>query len=160
VLADDTFLTGSALVPVTRPPENARCSKTDYPLIQGDKNRAVVGCWPIAISPSGVRVEIIEFSRLLTHALATLVVIDGDRRLYVDYPAEFKGPGDDLWRADDGGEIHADGFKVVFLLKRGSTYVLAVDWAGAEGDALSVHAADSGSQFKEVVTDSWYRSPI
>jgi hypothetical protein len=160
VLADDAFLTGATLMPFTRQPGNARCSKTDYPLIQADKNRAVVGCWPIAVSASGIRVAIIEFSRLLTHALATLVVIDGDRRMYVDYPAEFKGPGDDLWRADDGGEIHADGFEVVFLLKRGTTYLLAVDWAGAEGDALSVHVAESGNQFKEVVSDSWYRSPI
>jgi len=160
VLADDTFLSGAALVPFARPPQNARCSKADYPPIQTDKNRAVVGCWPIAASSSGLRINIVEFSRLLTHALATLVVIDGERRMYVDYPAEFKGPGDDLWRADDGGEIHAEGFEVVFLLKRGSTFFLGVDWAGAEGNALSVHAAEAGSQFKEVVTDSWYRSPM
>jgi hypothetical protein len=112
------------------------------------------------VAPSGVRVNIIEFSRLLTHALAALVVIDGDRRMYVDYPAEFKGPGDDLWRVDDGGEIHAQGFQVVFLMKRGATYLLGVDWTGAEGNALSVHVAEGGSQFKEIVTDSWYRSPI
>jgi hypothetical protein len=148
------------LISLDRPPENARCSKADYPPIQGDKNRAVVGCWPIAVAPSGVRVNIIEFSRLLTHALAALVVIDGDRRMYVDYPAEFKGPGDDLWRVDDGGEIHAQGFQVVFLMKRGATYLLGVDWTGAEGNALSVHVAEGGSQFKEIVTDSWYRSPI
>jgi hypothetical protein len=41
-----------------------------------------------------------------------LVAIDGDRRMYVDFPAQFTGPGDDLWRADDGGEIHAEGFNV------------------------------------------------
>ena len=159
VLADESFLAGAIVVPLTRAPRDARCSKADYPPIQSDRNRAVVGCWPIATGPSGLRANIIEFSRLLTHALATLVLLDGDRRLYVDYPAEFKGPGDDLWRADDGGEIHPEGFDVVFLLKRGSTYVLAVDWAGAEGNSLAVHVAD-GAQFKEVLTDSWYRSPL
>ena len=113
--------------------------------------------------PNRVRefsVAIIEFARRLTQALASLVVIDGERRMYVDYSAEFKGPGDDLWRVDDGGEIHAEGFEVVFLLKRGTTYVLAVDWAGAEGNALSVHTAEGGGQFKEVISDSWYRSPM
>ena len=160
VLGDESFLAGATVVPLTRPPRDARCSRADYPPIQSDKNRAVVGCWPIAAGPSGLRANIIEFSRLLTHALATLVVIDADRRLYVDYPAEFRGPGDDLWRADDGGEIHAEGFEVVFLLKRGSSYFLAVNWAGAEGSALSLHAAEAGSQFRELVTDSWYRSPL
>ena len=160
VLAEESFLTGATPVPLKRPPENARCSRADYPPIQSDKMRAVVGCWPIAASPSGVRIAIVEFSRLLTHALATLVVIDDDRRMYVDYPAEFKGPGADLWRADDGGEIHADGFEVVFLLKRGTTYVLAVNWAGAEGNALSLHTAEGSGQFKEVLAGSWYRSPM
>jgi hypothetical protein len=160
VLADESFLAGTTRVSLQRPPRDARCSRANYPPIQGEKNRAVVGCWPIAASSGDVQIDIIEFSRLLTHALATLVVLDGDRRLYVDYPAEFKGPGDDLWRADDGGEIHAEGFEVVFLLKRGSTYVLAVDWAGAEGSALSLHIAEGSGPFKEVLSDSWYTAPM
>lgn len=160
VLADESFLTGAAVVPLKRPPQSARCSKAAYPQFQADKDRPVVACWPIADGGPGVQVAILEFSRRLTRALASLVVIEGDRRTYIDYPADFKGPGESLWRADDDGEIHAEGFEVVFLLKRGTTYVLAVDWAGAEGNALSVHTADGGAQFKEVLTDSWYRSPI
>lgn len=160
VLADESVLEGATVVPLKRPPSSARCAKAAYPQFQADKDRPVVGCWPIADSSSGLQVAILEFSRRLTRALASLVVIDGDRRTYIDYPAEFKGPGETLWRVDDGGEIHAEGFEVVFLLKRGTTYVLAIDWAGAEGNALSVHTADGGGQFTEVVTDSWYRSPM
>ena len=55
---------------------------------------------------------------------------------------KFKGPGADLWRVDDGGEIHAEGFDVLFLLTRGTTYWMALNWAGAEGSALSLHAAE------------------
>ncbi len=160
VVADESFLTGAAVVPLTRPMQTARCSKVAYPQLQSDKDRPVVACWPIAEGGSGVQVAIVEFSRRLTRALASLVVMDGDRRTYIDYPADFKGPGETLWRVDDGGEIHAEGFEVVFLLKRGATYVLAIDWAGAEGNALSVHTAEDGGQFQEVVTDSWYRSPM
>ena len=158
-LTDESFSAGGTLMRLTRPRADARCSRADYPSFQADKGRPVVGCWPIATS-GNIQVAVIEFSRRLTHALASLVVVDGDRRLYIDYPAEFKGPGDDLWRVDDGGEIHADRFDIVFLLKRGSTYVLAVDWKGAEGDALSVHTAEDSAQFKELVSDSWYRSPL
>jgi hypothetical protein len=160
VLADESLTAGATLMSLKRPPQNARCSKAEYPQIQVEKQRAVVGCWPIAEGAAGIHVAIVEFSRYLTRALASLVVVDGDRRMYIDYPADFRGPGADMWRADDGGEIHAEGFEVVFLLKRGTTYVLAVDWSGAEGDALSVNVAEDGGQFKEVITDSWYRSPM
>ena len=160
LLAEESFGAGATVVSLKRPPQDVRCSKTTYPQIQADKGRPVLGCWPIAESPAGIQIAVIEFSRHLTQALASLVVIDGERRFYVDYPATFKGPGDDLWRVDDGGNIHAEDFTVVFLLKRGTTYVLAIDWAGAEGNALSLHVAEGGGQFKEVVSDSWYRSPI
>jgi hypothetical protein len=160
VLADEAFVIGATVLPLKRPVKDARCSKSRYPDFQADKGRPVVGCWPIAQSGAGIQVAIIEFSRLLTRALASLVVIDGKRRTYIDYPTDFKGPGDDLWRADDGGQIHAEGFNVVFLLKRGTMYVVAVDWAGAEGNALSVHAAEGAGQFKEIISDSWYRSPM
>ncbi len=136
VLADESFLAGATLVPLKRPPQKARCSTAMYPQFQADKDRPVVGCWPIAESTAGIQTAIIEFSRRLNNALASLVVVDGDRRMYIDYPADFRGPGSDLWRADDGGEIHAEGFEVVFLLKRGSTYLLAIDWAGAEGKCV------------------------
>ena len=160
MLADEAFLAGATVVPFTRPPQNARCSKAKYPQFQAEKGRPVVGCWPIAESASGMQIAIIEFSRRLNQALASLVVADGEQRMYIDYPADFKGPGADLWRADDGGEIHADNFDVVFLLKRGSTYLIAIDWAGAEGNALSLHAAEGPGQFKELITESWYRSPL
>src|SRR5687767_12661943 len=107
MLADESFVAGATVLPLKRPADEARCAKTRYPEFQADKGRPVVGCWTIAESTAGARVAIIEFARRLTDALASLIVVDGDRRIYVDYPARFKGPGDDLWRVDDGGEIHA-----------------------------------------------------
>jgi hypothetical protein len=160
LVSDEAFLAGTTVIPLTRPPQDARCSKAQYPAIQAVKSRPVVACWPIGVSPGGVQVAIVEFARRLSDALASLVVTDGDRRLFVDYPARFNGPGADLWRADDGGEIHAEGFEVVCLLKRGSTYLLAINWRGAEGNALSLHIADTGDQFREIITTSWYRAPI
>jgi hypothetical protein len=164
VLVSDPFLTGAVLVPLKRPSQTARCAKARYPELQADKDRPVVACWPIADGPPHLQVAIVEFARRLTNALASLVVvepmIDAYIRTYVDYPAQFTGPGSDLWRADDGGEIQPEGFEVVFLLRRGAGYVIGIDWAGAEGRALSVHISDGPGQFKEVVSDSWYHSPL
>jgi hypothetical protein len=159
LLADETFLTGVTVVPLKRPTQGARCSKGHYPQFQAAKSRPVVACWPIGESPSGVQIAVIEFARRLSHALASLVVIDGDRRMYVDYPAEFRGPGADLWRVDDGGEVHPESFEAVFLLKRGTAYWIVIDWAGTEGNNLSLQTAD-GEQFKEMLTTYWYRSPL
>ena len=160
LIADETFLAGAMPVTIARPPETARCSKAMYPDFQADKGRPVVGCWPIAGPSAGIQIAVVEFTRRLNQALAALVVVEGDRRMYIDYPADFRGPGSDLWRADDGGEIHAEGFCVMFLLKRGSTYLLALDWKGAEGSALSLHTADGAGQFKELISESWYRAPM
>lgn len=160
LVMDEAFLAGTTVIPLTRPPLDARCLKAQYPAIQAIKSRPVVACWPIGGSPGGIQVAIVEFARRLSDALASLVVTDGDRRLFVDYPARFNGPGADLWRADDGGEIHAEGFEVVCLLKRGSTYLLAIDWRGAEGNNLSLQTVESGDQFTEVIAAYWYRSPI
>jgi len=159
-LTPESLMIGSTAIALTRPAEGARCPRSHYALFETDKGRAVVACWPIAESASGTEIAIIEFSRRLTHALASLVVIDGERRAYVDYPAEFNGPGADLWRADDGGEIHPEGFEVVFFLKRGSSYVAGISWAGAEGVVLSLLTAADSGQFQEMITDSWYRSPL
>jgi hypothetical protein len=159
MLVDESFLAGATLLPLKRPADDARCLTSRYRDFQMDKGRPVVGCWPIAESAAGVRVALIEFERRLTSALASLVVLDNNRRLYVDYPAQFKVPGDDLWRVDDGGELYPQAFDVVFVLKRGSTYLLAVDWGGAEGSALSLHISEGGGPFKQVLSDSWYRAP-
>lgn len=159
-LAVDSFIAGTTPVPLRRAAEQNRCSRDLYPHFESAKSRPVVGCWPIAESPSGARVVLIEFARRLRYALASLAVIDQSRRMYVDYPADFTGPGADLWRADDGGEIHPDGFEIVFLMKRGSSYLMAISWSAAEGVSLSLLTAADSDQFTEVIEDSWYRSPM
>lgn len=160
LVADDAFLTGTTQIALARPRAGTPCPRDWYPSFQAAKSRPVVACWPVAGGNAGVHVAVIEFARWLSQALASLAVIDGDRHIFVDYPAEFHGPGADLWRADDGGDVHADGFDVIFLLRRGPAYVLGLDWRGAEGSALSVLTAEDGDRFSEVLQDFWYRSPL
>jgi hypothetical protein len=159
-LAVDSFLAGATPVRLGRAADGSRCARDLYPHFGSAKSRPVVGCWPIAQSPTTTRVVLIEFARRLRYALASLAVVDGDTRMYLDYPADFTGPGADLWRVDDGGEIHAEDFEIVFLMTRGAAYVMAVAWSGAEGIALSLVTAEGDSDFRQVIGDSWYRSPL
>ena len=96
-------------------------------------------------------------SRARSRALLSSMAIAGCTSTI---PPTSKAPATISGGPTTAAEIHAEGFEVVFLLKRGTTYVLAVDWAGAEGNALSVHTAEGGGQFKEIISDSWYRSPM
>jgi hypothetical protein len=103
---------------------------------------------------------LVEFERRGTTALASVVVTDGPRTIFADYPAEFRGAGQDLWRADDGGELSPEGWSVVCLLQRETGYALAIAWSGTEGDSLSLWASDGGDRFVQVVRDYWYRAPM
>jgi hypothetical protein len=155
-LAADSFIAGTAPVPLRRAADGSRCSRDLYPDFESAKQRPV----PIAESPAGADVVLVEFARRLRYALASLAVVDRDRRMYVDYPADFTGPGADLWRVDDGGEIHARDFESVFLMTRGSSYLMAIAWSAAEGIALSLLISEEEHDFRQVISDSWYRSPL
>jgi hypothetical protein len=103
---------------------------------------------------------LVEFARQDADALASVVLLDGGRAIRADYPAVFKGAGHDLWRADDGGVLSPEGFHVVFLLQRGTSYTLGVNWFGGEGASLAVFASNGDGQFTPVINDYWYQAPF
>jgi hypothetical protein len=100
-----------------------------------------------------------EFSRIGESALASVVLTDGQRVLFGDYPAKFRGEGADLWRVDDGGELSAEGFDLVFVAQQGQQYALAVSWAGTEGRSLGVFVSDGGAALNPVIKDYWRQMP-
>ena len=158
-LASDSLLAESTILAVSRV-NNTVCPRTFYARFEADRSRPVVSCWLIGDSEKSVRVFVIEFARLLNHALASIAVFDGTNATYVDFPAQFAGPGADLWRVDDGGDIHPESFQIVCLLRKGDSYVLGLEWIGSEGAALSLWTATNGNTFVPVINDSWYRSPL
>jgi hypothetical protein len=50
--------------------------------------------------------------------------------------------------------------RVVFLLRRGESVTLGIDFLGPEGDSLSVWTATTEDRFTPVLRDYWYRSPL
>ena len=158
-LASDALLAESTFLPVTRV-DSASCPRNLYARFEADRSRPVVSCGLIADSEKGIRVFVIEFARLLNQALASIAVFDGTTATYVDFPARFAGPGADLWRVDDGGEIHPESFQIVCLLRKSGSYVLGLQWDGSEGAALSLWTGTGGNTFAPVLNESWYRSPL
>ena len=156
-LATDALLAGSTVLNVTSPESPGVCLQPGR--FATLRDRPVVHCWPLARLTPDTHVVLVEFERRGRDALASLVLVDGSRALFADIRAEFRGPGEDLWRADDGGVLSPEGMTIVCALQRGSWYALATAWAAAEGRSLSLWIADGGDRFTQAINDYWYQAP-
>ena len=159
-LASDPLLSSAALLPAELPAGSGECDPDDRRLLTSSRSRLVLNCWAIARLPADRRLVLVEFARQDKDALASVVLMDRDRLIFADYPALFRGEGEDLWRVDDGGELSPKEFEVVFLLQRSTFYALGVHWHGAEGASLAVFVSNGDNRFTKVIKDYWYRAPV
>ncbi len=159
-LPSDSLLSSATWLPGKPSAGSSECGPDVRRRLASSRNRPVVKCWPIAGLPADRRLVLAEFARRDKDALASVVLIDRDRTVFADYPATFKGEGQDLWRVDDGGVLSPDGFRVVFLLQRGKSYVLGVSWGGSEGQSLAVFVSHDDNRFSPALRDYWYQAPI
>lgn len=155
-LASDTLLADAAVLP---PKETTgSCDQSVIDRLAAARSRAIVSCHRLADLPENQRMVLVEFEPRDGTALASLVLLDADRSIFNDYPAEYRGPGADIWRVDDGGVLSAEWFHIVFALRRGGVYTLGVDWVGSEGSNLAV-LVSSADGFNTVLNDYWYQAP-
>lgn len=159
-VASASLLSSATLLPIQPLTESKECGQEVRPRLASSRNRPVVRCWRIADLPTGRSLVLAQFARQGTDALASMVLLDRDRTIFEDYPAKYEKEGQDLWRVDDGGVMTPDGFEVVFLLQRGDSYVLALGWAGSEGQSLTVAVSNDATRFTKVIVDYWYRAPL
>jgi hypothetical protein len=156
-LASEAFVTGSEVLTIVAPEGSAACRQPER--FATLRDRPVINCWPLARLGLAAHVALLEFERRGKDALASVVLIDGARMMFADVPAEFRGPGEDLWRVDDGGVLSPHGITLVCALKRGRWHALATAWAGAEGRSLSLWIAERSDRFTKVINDYWYQAP-
>ena len=123
------------------------------------RSRAVAHCWTIARVGADRAIALLEFERRGKDALAALTVVDPQRAVFADYPAEFRNEGADLWRVDDGGKLSSEGFQIVCVLLTKAGYALGVVWHGSEGRSLQLWTETEGGRFVVVISDYWYHSP-
>ena len=156
-LAGGPLLAGSRVLGVAAPVGSGACVQRDrFGTLRG---RRVVHCWPIARLAPGKQIALLEFERREKDALASLVFVDGTRAMFADYPAEFRGAGEDLWRADDGGVLSPEGFDIVYALQRGGWHALGIAWSGSEGQSLSLWISERSERFTKAINDYWYQLP-
>src|SRR2546423_9664193 len=158
-VATDSLLQNAEVLPVRASSSPAPCASDEQRRFAAVRERRMKSCWSLAaVQPDGA-VGVAEYVPLGPHALASLIVVSTERGMVVDFPAEYKSDGEDLWRADDAGEFTPDGFAVPFMIRRAGTYFIPVAWSGSEGVSLSLFALDSDGPGRRVVSDYWYRAP-
>ena len=159
LLAADSLLASAALLPAQSPAAPGICSLDVRSRLESSRHRRVANCWPIASVAAGRSIVLAEFARQDRDALASLALLDNGRTIFADYPAVFRGEGQDLWRVDDGGILSAEGMEILFLLQRDSSYVLGVNWLASEGASLALFVSKGSDNFVQVIKDYWYRAP-
>lgn len=156
-LMDETkFNTHSLLSIQPVEPQEPAASITDEILVA--RNRTIEHSWLLATMDAGQDIFLVQFERQGDQMLASLVMRDGDKWTYMDYPAAYDASS--TWRVDDQGEISPGMFSFLFAAQSDSGIVLAVKWMGAEGENITV-LKQSGDRFTEMdISASRYMSPI
>jgi hypothetical protein len=159
-LATDSLLSGATVVPIVAQPEVAACTSGTRQQLAALRKRPVVDCWVLGRLEKARQIVLAGFAHRDKEALASVVLMEGDRSISADFAAEYRGEGQSVWRVDDEGVLSPAAFKVMFVLERGAFRALAIDWSGAEGASLSLFVADRQNQFAAVIKDYWYQAPM
>ena len=157
-LASEALLTGSAVLSVAAAAGSGAClERGRFATLRA---RPVVHCWPLARLASEKQVALLEFERRGKDALASLVVVDGSRTMFADFHAEFRGPGEDLWRVDDGGVLSPAGLRSSARCSVEAGCTCEPPGPVAEGTKLIAMDSQGSERFTQVIKDYWYQAPM
>jgi hypothetical protein len=168
-LTADSVLAAS-VAPYTAVPKPVDCTNLQSYAISARNGRKVESCVEIGRLGEGNSVIATQLSVRDSTALASLVLFryaspaDRDagrpaRILFFDQLAAYRGPGEDIWRVDDGGRFDPSAFEILFAGQLRGTVFLALTWAGAEGESDNFLVADSLDAFRVAKSAYRYWSP-
>ena len=156
-LSADSALLAKAIgvTPLGLPP----CSPPQVSRLATAKQREVVHCWRFATTAPDAELVAAQFATIDSNALAGLVLVRDTSLLFQDFPAVYRGPDESVWRVDDQGRFSPRDLAVLFVARVSQAYVMAITWAGAEGESDELVLADSTDTFRTVVRDYRYWVP-
>lgn len=121
--------------------------------------RHVENCWPLALIAGGARFVAASFVAVDTSALAAVAVVEDSVLLFHALPGRYSGPGESIWRVDDGGVFDPTAIRLLFTARLPQGPVAAFLWAGAEGESEQLVVADSALRSRSVLATYRYRMP-
>ena len=124
------------------------------------KKRELIRCSLIARTSNALEVLAIQFVNVDSSALASLVVVVADTSfLFRDFPAVYRNGGESTWRVDDEGVLSPTSFDVLFVAESPDGLVIAITWAGAEGEDSYLLRTDSAASLRTLSKAYRYWSP-
>jgi hypothetical protein len=135
------------------------CSPPEASRLAAAKQRDVVHCWRFSQLVPDAELLAVQFATIDSNALASLVVVGDSSLLFQDFPAVYRGPDESVWRVDDQGVFSPDSFTILFVARLSHAYVMAITWAGAEGESDELLVADSTHMFRTVTRAYRYWVP-
>lgn len=122
------------------------------------KDRTIANSWQIAALETGEQIFLVQFERQEDQMLASLVMKQDEKWVFMDYPATYNESS--TWRVDDGGEISPDMFSFLFAAHSDKKITLGVKWLGAEGENITM-LQQSGERFVQTgMISNRYLSPL
>jgi hypothetical protein len=135
------------------------CSPSQSSRLAASKQRQVFHCWRLAQTPPDAQLLAVQFATIDSSALASLVVVRDSSLLFQDFPAVYRGPDESVWRVDDQGIFSPGDFAILFVAQLSHAYVMAVTWAGVEGESDELLRSDSTDMFHTVTKGYRYWVP-
>lgn len=154
-LSRDSVLLANASPVALRKPED--CSAVDASRVTAAKRRQIIHCWQFASAPAGLEVLAVQFANVDSNALASLALVSDSSLWFRDFPAVYNE--ESTWRVDDGGVFSPADFNILFAAPLTSGYVMAIAWAGAEGESSELVVADSTDAFRILSKGYRYWAP-
>ena len=137
----------------------SECSPPQASRLATSRRRAVVHCWRFARTAPDVELLAAQFATIDSNALASLVVVRDSSLLFQDFPAVYRGPDESVWRVDDQGVFSPGDIAILFFAQLSHADVMALTWAGAEGESDQLLLADTTNTFRTVIKDYRYWVP-
>lgn len=162
-LADSATFPKSALLEVhPADPAGPQLAASD-PLrerIAGLKKREIHTAWKLAALGGDSQLYLVQFAREGQSMLFSLILEQGGKLTFMDYPAETENGEYSVWRVDDGGEATPEMFSVLFAAQTADGLLLGLNWRGAEG-VNTFFLSQQGEVFKGLdIEYGRYTSPL
>jgi hypothetical protein len=160
-LATDTLLVWGRSLEVESAFKECGIDEGGASQLEAMKHRKVSGCWHLASLGDDWLdgfVDLYQFAPVGSQYLASLVLYSNEPPVICDFPAEMKDSSS-VWRVDDEGDIHADGFRVLFVLKGDQGYLMGLSSLGEEGEDLHLLRSTGKTGLKIIHGDYRYLAP-
>ena len=121
-------------------------------------NRKIKDSWILTEYQSGLQIVMLVFENIEESLLAWLVVKDGDRLDYCEFPATYDGLSG--WSMEDNGTLKEDYFSILCTLQNDQIIIVYLNWFDFEGNVVYELSFIPETKCSKRIVCGRYTSPL